>query len=68
MPSIPSLERFVTQVPVTWDETLPLDGEVGEHVLIAKRKGDMWYIGAMTSDSARTYDVKARFPEKGCGV
>lgn len=61
----PELERFVTQVPVTWDETLPLDGEVGEHVLIAKRKGDMWYVGAMTSDSARTYDVKLDFLKKG---
>lgn len=57
----PVLERFVTQVPVTWDETLPLDGEVGEHILMAKRKGDQWYIGAMTSDSARTYNVTLDF-------
>ncbi|HBI57544.1 MAG: glycoside hydrolase family 97 catalytic domain-containing protein [Duncaniella sp.] len=57
----PALERFVTQVPVTWDETLPLDGEVGEHILMAKRKGDQWYIGAMTSDSARVYNVTLDF-------
>lgn len=61
----PELERFVTQVPVTWDETLPLDGEVGEHILIAKRKGDGWWIGAMTSDSARNYEVKLDFLPKG---
>lgn len=61
----PELERFVTQVPVTWDETLPLDGEVGGHLLIAKRKGGQWYIGAMTSDEARTYGVKLDFLQKG---
>lgn len=61
----PELERFVTQLPATWDETLPLDGEVGEHILIAKRKGDQWYIGAMTSDSPRTYDVRLDFLPRG---
>lgn len=61
----PELERFVTQVPVTWDETLPLDGEVGEHILIAKRKGDQWYVGAMTSDSPRTYSLNLDFLPKG---
>ena len=61
----PELERFVTQVPVTWDETLPLDGEVGEHILMAKRHGDQWYIGAMTSDSPRSYNVKLDFLPKG---
>lgn len=57
----PELERFVTQVPVTWNETLPLAGEVGEHILIAKRKGEQWYVGAMTSDEARSYEVKLDF-------
>lgn len=57
----PDLERFVTHVPVTWNETLPLDGEVSEHILIAKRNGAEWYIGALTADAARNYDVKLDF-------
>uniref|UniRef100_UPI002711ED3F glycoside hydrolase family 97 protein n=1 Tax=uncultured Duncaniella sp. TaxID=2768039 RepID=UPI002711ED3F len=61
----PELESFVTQVPVTWDETLPIEGEVGEHILMAKRKGDLWYVGAMTSDSARSYNVKLDFLHRG---
>ena len=61
----PELQSYITQVPVTWDETLPLDGEVGEHILMAKRKGDEWYVGAMTSDSARNYDVKLDFLPRG---
>lgn len=61
----PELESFVTQVPVTWDETLPIEGEVGEHILMAKRKGDLWYVGAMTSDSARSHNVKLDFLHRG---
>lgn len=61
----PELERFVTQVPVTWNETRPLDGEVGEHILMAKRNGSQWYLGAMTSDSPRSYDVKLDFLTPG---
>lgn len=61
----PALEKFVSTVPTTWNETRPLDGEVGEHILTAKRKGDNWYIGAITSDSARNYDVKLDFLPKG---
>ena len=37
-------------VPTTWDETVPLVAELGEVVAVAKRKGDKWYIGAMTNN------------------
>ena len=61
----PALEKFVSTVPTTWNETRPLDGEVGEHILTAKRKGDNWYIGAITSDNARNYNVKLDFIPEG---
>lgn len=61
----PDLERFVTQVPVTWNETLPLDGKVSEYILIAKRHGAEWYIGALTADEARSYSVKLDFLTRG---
>ena len=34
--------RFITQVPVTWDETVALEAKAGEYVIVAKRKGDKW--------------------------
>ena len=40
---------FIAKVPTTFDETVVLDGKVGEHVAIARKKGDTWYIGAMSS-------------------
>ena len=61
----PDLERLVTQVPVTWNEALPLDGKVSEHILIAKRNGEQWYIGAITADDARSYNVKLDFLTRG---
>ena len=30
--------RFITQVPVTWDETVALEAKAGEYVVVAKRK------------------------------
>jgi alpha-glucosidase len=49
---------FITNVPTTFDETVPLDGEVGEYAALARRKGSTWYIGAMTNWNERelTFD------------
>lgn len=38
---------FISSVPVTWDETVALACEAGRYAVVAKRKGDRWYIGAM---------------------
>lgn len=42
--------EFITQVPTTWDETIALAAEVGEVAIVAKRKGDKWFIGGMTNN------------------
>lgn len=39
---------FIASVPTVWDETRALDGAVGEYVVVARRKGDVWYIGGLT--------------------
>jgi alpha-glucosidase len=41
---------FMTSVPVTWDETKALYAVAGECLVVAKRKGDQWFIGAMTNN------------------
>lgn len=55
--------QFITQVPTTWDETIALEAELGEYVLVAKRKGDSWYIGGMTNNSEkeRTFEIDLDF-------
>ena len=49
--------EFIASVPTVWDETVALDGKVGEYVLIARRKGDVWYIGGLTDWKKRTIEI-----------
>lgn len=55
--------RFITQVPVTWDETIALEAKAGEYAIVAKRKGDKWYIGGITNngEKQREFTVKLDF-------
>lgn len=52
--------RFITQVPVTWDETVALEAKAGEYVIVAKRKGDKWFIGGITNngEKEREFTIK----------
>ena len=53
----PECTEFIAKVPTVWDETRVLDGKVGEFVVTAKRKGKVWYIGAITDWNARTVEI-----------
>ena len=52
---------FITSVPVCFDETVPLDGKVGEFVALARRKGEAWFAGAMTNWDARELAIDLSF-------
>ena len=52
-----NLLQFLSQVPVTWDETIALDGKLGEFVVIARKNGNDWYIGGMTDWSERSVEI-----------
>ena len=56
----PGME-FLDQVPTVWDETRVLNGEPGEYVTIARRKGQTWYVGSMTDGTARDLDLSLAF-------
>lgn len=57
--------EFIKDVPVIWDETRILQGDIGEYIVSARRKGSDWYIGAMTNESARTLNIPLNFLAKG---
>ena len=44
---------FISQIPTVYDQVVPLDGKLGEYVVVAKRKGNKWYIAAMNNWQAR---------------
>jgi alpha-glucosidase len=52
------LTRVMAAVPATWDDTRALAARVGEEVVVARRSGNDWWIGAMTDRHAR----EVRFP------
>jgi len=56
---------FIVKVPTTFDETVPLDGKVGEYAAVARKKGDTWYVGAMTDWDARNLTLDFAFLGEG---
>ena len=49
---------FLREVPTTWDETRYIDGLPGEHVALARRSGDTWYIAAINAtEQTKEYKV-----------
>jgi alpha-glucosidase len=59
--------QFIRDVAVDWDTTIVLDGEIGDHVIVARKtKGkDEWFVGAITDEEARTFDVRLDFLPAG---
>ncbi len=56
---------FLKIVPTTWDQTKVIDGYPGEFIVIARRAGNEWYIGAMTNEQARTVTLPLSFLGSG---
>ena len=48
---------FISAVPTVWDETVVLDGKMGEYIITARRSGNTWYIGGITNWDARDLEV-----------
>ncbi len=57
--------KFLAKVPTVWDETKVLDAEVADYVIIARRSGVEWYVGAMTDWTARELTVDFSFLDPG---
>ncbi|MBS2210684.1 glycoside hydrolase family 97 protein [Carboxylicivirga mesophila] len=57
---------FLSEVPVEWDETVVLDAEVGEYIVIARKHGNDWYLAAMTDWTKR--DVTIDLSELSTGT
>ena len=57
--------EFISSVRLTWDETKVLYAEVGEGVVIARRKGEKWFIGGITNNEGRTVNIDLSFLPEG---
>ncbi|HEX7585665.1 MAG TPA: glycoside hydrolase family 97 protein [Prolixibacteraceae bacterium] len=52
---------FIVSVPTTTDETVALDGKVGEFAAIARKKGETWFVGAMSNWTPREITLDFSF-------
>jgi alpha-glucosidase len=56
---------FISRIPVTWDETHVLAAKVSDYIFTARRKGDIWFAGAMTDWDARELTMDCSFLPAG---
>lgn len=61
----PDCRDYITSVPVNWDETRVLAAEAGQYIVMAKRRGDKWFIGGITNDKQREVEVTLSFLPEG---
>ena len=63
----PDAFQFIRDVPADWGQTVALEGEVGEYVVIARRERGSadWYVGAVTDEQRRQVEVDLSFLDEG---
>jgi alpha-glucosidase len=61
----PEVMDFLAPVPTEWDETKVLDARIADYVLVARRNGRDWYVGAMTDWTPRDLEVDLSFLPQG---
>jgi alpha-glucosidase len=59
--------KFIEDVPVDWEDTRVLNGEVGDFVTIVRkdRNSDDWYLGAISDEEGRELKAPLSFLDPG---
>jgi alpha-glucosidase len=59
--------QFIRDVAVDWDTTRVIDGRIGDYVVVARRERgrQTWFLGAITDEEGRTFDVPLSFLPRG---
>mgnify|MGYP002779554012 FL=1 len=57
----PAFTRVLAAIPTVWDETRVLAGAVGDSLVVARRRGEEWWIGALTDWTPRTLALPLDF-------
>jgi alpha-glucosidase len=56
---------FIKAVPTMWEETRFIEGEIAQYIVVARRKGSEWYVGAINNEQARTVELPLNFLSSG---
>jgi alpha-glucosidase len=61
----PSFMELLGSIPTVWDTTIIVDAKISDYIITARKKGNDWFIGAMTDSVARPFSVKLDFLQEG---
>ncbi len=59
--------QFIRDVAVDWEQSRVLEGKIGDYVVVARkeRDGPEWFIGAISDEEGRTFNVPLSFLPRG---
>lgn len=61
----PEFMKLVGSIPTTWDETIVLDGKLGEYIVTVRKKGNEFYVAGMSNWNGRVIDLDLSFLDQG---
>jgi alpha-glucosidase len=61
----PDILGLLSQVPVSWDETRVLEAKFGEYAVIARRKGNTWWVGGIGDWNEHRFNLDLSFAGTG---
>jgi alpha-glucosidase len=61
----PEFMELIGHLPTTWDETVILDGKIGEYIVTARQKDNSWFVGGMGDWSPRDLNIRFDFLGEG---
>ncbi len=61
----PESMEFLSAVPTVWDRTIAIEAKVGDYIVVARKIGDDWYVGAMTDEEPRKSEIDMSFLDPG---
>jgi alpha-glucosidase len=50
--------RFISSVPLLWDDTRVLSARLGDHLVVAKRNADRWFLGGITGERKEAFEAE----------
>ncbi len=53
--------EFIREIPTVWDETRVPDAQMNQYAVVARKKGNEWYVGALNNSQARTLTLQPDF-------
>jgi alpha-glucosidase len=61
----PKILDFLSNVATSWDTTVVLNSKMGEYLVVAKKKGDIWHMGALNNWTEREISIDCSFLQSG---